>query len=37
MQLTVDFPKSIHAVTLAGFLLKVESFVYAFTFKKVFL
>jgi hypothetical protein len=36
-QITVDFPKSIHAVTLAGFLLKVESFIYAFTFKKAFL
>jgi hypothetical protein len=36
-QITIDFPRSIHAVTFAGFILKVESFIYAFTMKKAFL
>jgi Transposase DDE domain len=36
-QITINFPKSIHAVTFAGFILKVESFVYAFTMQKAFL
>jgi len=36
-QITVNFPKSIHAVTLPGFILKVESFIYAFTMKQAFL
>jgi hypothetical protein len=36
-QITVKFPKSIHAVTFDGFLLKVESFVYSFTFERAFL
>lgn len=36
-QITVKFPKSIHAVTFAGFILKVESFIYAFTLEKAFL
>lgn len=36
-QITINFPKSIHAVTFAGFILKLESFVYAFTMEKAFL
>lgn len=36
-QVTLQFPKSIHAVTYAGFILKIESFIYAFTFKQAFL
>ncbi|BAZ70991.1 transposase (plasmid) [Fischerella sp. NIES-4106] len=30
------FPKSIHAVTYKGFLLKLEAFIFAFTLKKAF-
>jgi hypothetical protein len=36
-QIIGKFPKSIHAVTLAGFWLKVELFIYAFTFDRAFL
>ena len=31
------FPKSIHAVTYEGFLLKVEAFIFAFTLKQAFI
>ena len=31
------FPKSIHAVTYQGFLLKIEAFIFAFTLKQAFL
>ena len=31
------FPKSIHAVTYQGFLLKIEAFIFAFTRKLAFL
>ncbi|MEB3219163.1 MAG: IS982 family transposase [Nostocales cyanobacterium 94392] len=31
------FPKSIHAVTYDGFLLKVEAFIFAFTLKQAFI
>lgn len=35
--ITCVFPKSIHAVTYHGFLLKVEAFIFAFTLKQAFL
>ena len=35
--ITCTFPKSIHAVTYQGFLLKLEAFILAFTLKKAFL
>jgi len=35
--LTSLFPKSIHAVTLEGFLLKVQAFILAFTLKQAFI
>jgi len=35
--ITSAFPKSIHAVTYDGFLLKVEAFIFAFTLRKAFL
>jgi hypothetical protein len=31
------FPKSIHAITYQGFLLKIEAFIFAFTLKQAFL
>ena len=31
------FPKSIHAVTYDGFLLKIEAFIFAFTLNKAFI
>ncbi len=34
--ITCIFPKSIHAVTYEGFLLKVEAFIFAFTLNKAF-
>jgi hypothetical protein len=30
------FPKSIHAVTYKGFLLKLQAFIFAFTLKQAF-
>jgi len=35
--ITCVFPKSIHAVTYEGFLLKVEAFIFAFTLKSAFI
>lgn len=35
--ITCTFPKSIHAVTYQGFLLKLEAFILAFTLKQAFL
>ncbi|WP_442944213.1 IS982 family transposase [Nostoc sp.] len=35
--ITSLFPKSIHAVTYEGFLLKLEAFIFAFTLKQAFL
>ncbi len=34
--ITCVFPKSIHAVTYEGFLLKLEAFIFAFTLNKAF-
>lgn len=34
---TCVFPKSIHAVTFNGFLLKIEAFIFAFTLKQAFI
>ena len=31
------FPKSIHAVTYPGFLLKIEAFIFALTLKRAFM
>ena len=31
------FPRSIHAVTYKGFLLKIEAFIFAFTLKQAFI
>ncbi|BAZ04297.1 transposase [Calothrix sp. NIES-3974] len=31
------YPKSIHAVTYEGFLLKLQAFIFAFTVKQAFL
>jgi len=36
-QITRHFPRSIHAVTFEGFLLKVSAFVFAFTLQQAFL
>lgn len=36
-QITRHFPKVIHAVTVKGILLKVSSFIFAFTLKQAFL
>jgi hypothetical protein len=36
-QITSLFPKQIHAVTLAGFLLKLALFIFAFTLAKAFI
>lgn len=36
-EITRLFPKSIHAVTFAGFLLKITCFILAITFKKAFI
>lgn len=35
--ITCVFPKSIHAVTYKGFLLKLEALIFAFTLKQAFL
>ncbi len=35
--ITYAFPKSIHAVTYQGFLLKLEAFIFAFTLKQAFI
>ncbi|MDF5734189.1 MULTISPECIES: IS982 family transposase [unclassified Nostoc] len=35
--ITCVFPKSIHAVTYEGFLLKVEAFIFAFTLQQAFI
>ncbi len=35
--ITCVFPKSIHAVTYEGFLLKLEAFIFAFTLRQAFL
>jgi hypothetical protein len=35
--ITCVFPKSIHAVTYQGFLLKLEAFIFAFTLRQAFL
>jgi hypothetical protein len=35
--MTRVFPKSIHAVTYQGFILKVEAFIFAFTLQQAFL
>lgn len=35
--ITCVFPKSIHAVTYNGFLLKIEAFIFAFTLKQAFI
>jgi hypothetical protein len=35
--ITRVFPKSIHAVTLDGFLLKLSAFIFAFTLKTAFI
>ncbi len=35
--ITCVFPKSIHAVTYEGFLLKLEAFIFAFTLKQAFI
>ena len=36
-QIICVFPKSIHAVTYEGFLLKLEAFIFAFTLQEAFL
>lgn len=36
-RITRVFPKSIHAVTLEGFLLKISAFIFAFTLKTAFI
>ena len=36
-QITVKFPKFIHAVTIEGLLLKVSSFIFSFTLERSFL
>ena len=36
-QITSHFPKSIHAVTIQGFFLKIQSFIWSFTLEKAFL
>jgi hypothetical protein len=35
--ITCRFPKSIHAVTYSGFLLKIETFIFALTLKQAFM
>ncbi len=35
--ITRVFPKSIHAVTYEGFLLKLEAFIFSFTLQQAFL
>jgi len=35
--ITCVFPKSIHACTLEGFLLKIEAFIFAFTLRRAFI
>ncbi|GCL40305.1 transposase, IS4 family protein [Sphaerospermopsis reniformis] len=35
--ITIDFTKSIHAVTYQGFLLKVQAFIFAFTLQEAFI
>lgn len=36
-QITLRFPKSIHAVTIDGFLLKLTTFIFAFTLESAFI
>jgi hypothetical protein len=36
-QITLRFPKSLHAVTLKGFLFKVFTFIFAYTLERAFL
>jgi len=36
-RITQRFPKSIHAVTMKGFLLKLSTFIFAFTLEQAFL
>jgi hypothetical protein len=36
-QITLRFPKSIHAVTFQGFLLKIQTFIWAFTLDQAFI
>lgn len=36
-QITQRFPKTIHAVTMKGFLLKLSAFIFAFTLEQAFL
>jgi hypothetical protein len=36
-QITQRFPKSIHAVTMDGFLLKVAAFIMVFTLESAFI
>lgn len=36
-QITAFFPRTIHAVTLKGFMLKAATFIFAFTIKQAFL
>ena len=36
-QITQRFPKSIHAVTMDGFLLKVAAFILVFTLESAFM
>ena len=36
-QITQRFPKTIHAVTMKGFLLKLSTFIFAFTLEQAFL
>lgn len=35
--ITCVFPKSIHAVTYEGFLLKLQAFIFAFTLQQAFI
>ncbi|WP_292736210.1 hypothetical protein [Nostoc sp. JL31] len=35
--ITSDFPKSIHACTFEGFLLKLQAFILAFTLQRAFI
>nr|WP_246275549.1 hypothetical protein [Brasilonema bromeliae] len=35
--ITCVFPKSIHAVTYEGFLLKLQAFIFAFTIQQAFI
>jgi hypothetical protein len=35
-QITQRFPKSIHAVTMDGFLMKIAAFIIVYTFESAF-